>query len=102
MYSMEHCSVAAAICVASNYENHSHCDAKSQPGDTVLRSCGPAIAMTLRGIAFLALHCTHAGGGWLPIEAPDPRARSLKALMAVAIKHTEDRVVATLLRRPPS
>src|ERR1700722_15381405 len=65
MYSIQHCSVAA-ICVGSNYENHSHCDAKSQPGDTVLRSRGPAIPMTLRGIACLELHSAHAGGGRFP------------------------------------
>jgi len=36
MFSIQHCSVAA-ICVAGVCENHSHCDAKSQPGDTIPR-----------------------------------------------------------------
>jgi hypothetical protein len=33
-------------------------------------------------------------------EAPDLHARSIKALVAIAIEHAENRVVATLLRRP--
>jgi len=33
-------------------------------------------------------------------QAPDPRVRAIKALVAIAIEHTEDRVVAALLRRP--
>src|SRR5579864_6472957 len=33
-------------------------------------------------------------------EAPNFCARSIKALVAIAIEHTEDRVVAALLRRP--
>ena len=36
MFSIQHCSVAA-ICVASVCQNHSHCNAKSQPGDTIPR-----------------------------------------------------------------
>ena len=33
-------------------------------------------------------------------KAPNLCARSIKALVAIAIEHTEDRVVAALLRRP--
>jgi hypothetical protein len=71
MFSIQHCSVAA-ICVADDYENHSHCDAKSQPGDTISRR----VIETL-GTTALGRTVTAHGLGLTPQEQNKPPRRHL-------------------------
>ena len=66
MFSIQHCSVAA-ICVASDCQNHSHCDAQSQPGDTIPRRvigmAGPRLRKTARSVATTGDYRTRTRAG---------------------------------------